>query len=167
MLILIQLFACLSATAQNEFAATVFYKELQHLFNDRLTGFQSCKGNQYETGIEDLKLEYKTNCLLPLADSGKIVIPRGSFPYAIFYFEPDKMRLKVDQRALNLREAVVSAIDIPFYARTESYILNGHPFSKTLFFTDPGKESYADAVFVMCIFFKEDKYFLSFEINGK
>jgi hypothetical protein len=166
-MILFQLFTCLQVSAQNEFAATVFYKEFQRVYAEAQNGFESCKGAQRKTGFEELQLEYKTKCLLPLADSGKIIVPHHGNSYSIFYFEPDKLRLKIDQRALNLRDAVVTAIDLPLFARTETFLLNNHPFTKTLFFNDPEKENSADALFIMSIFFNEGKYFLSFEVKGK
>ena len=105
--------------------------------------------------------------MLPLADSGKVVFPVVGNPYVIYYFEPDKVRLIVDQRGANLRDAIVLAFSKPLYSRTTTSINDNYPFTSTLFFTEPDEDKYAAAVFRQCIYYKGGKYFLSFEIRGK
>lgn len=166
-LILFQFFVLIRANAQNEFAASAFYNEFKKIYEDAQTGFIACKGQKRNAEFEELATEYRTKIMLPLADSGKLVVPVSGNPYAIYYFEPDKVRLKVDQRGVNLRDAVVTAFGKPLYARTETTIVNNYPFTSTLFFTDPGENLFSAALFRQCIYYKEGKYFLSFEIRGK
>src|SRR5688500_8385136 len=125
MIILFQLFAFANANCQdNEFAATAFYNEFKKIHTDAQSGFSSCKGKQRKTGYEELQEEFSTRCILPLSDSGKLIFPKTANPYIVYYIEPDKTRLKVDQRAVNLRDAVVTAFGQPLYARSETYIVN-------------------------------------------
>jgi hypothetical protein len=166
-LFIFSLFLFVRASAQNEFAAAAFYKEFRKIYSDGQTGFQTCKGSLHKTGLEAIQAEFRSKCLLMLADSGKIIFPRKGNPYAIYFFEPDKYRLKVDQRGLNLKEAVVTAFENPLFARTETSIINGNPYTRTLFFANAEHERSADAIFIMQIYFNTGKYFLSFEIKGK
>lgn len=165
-IILFQLFAFSALHAQNEFAAAAFYSEFNKIYSDAQAGFINCRGSSCKTGFEDLQQEYRLKCQLPLADSGKIVIPHTNTPYAVFYFEPDKLRLKVDQRSVNLRDAIVTAFDKPLYARTETFLVKDNPFTKTLFFTKPDQELHKDAILVMNIYYNSGKYFLSLEVRG-
>lgn len=168
MIILFQFFVFLQTHAQsNEFAATAFYNEFRKIYTDGQKGFSSCRGSQHKTGYEELQLEYRAKCVLPLADSGKIVIPVSASPYAVYYFEPNKTRLKVDQLGVNLRDAVVSTFGQPLFAHTETYMVNNYPFTNTLFFTDPNEEKVQESVFRQCIYYNNGKYYLSFEIKGK
>ncbi|MEI2737491.1 MAG: hypothetical protein V9F01_01750 [Chitinophagaceae bacterium] len=167
MLILFQFFVLNKANAQNEFAATAFYNEFNKIYADAQTGFLICKGTKRKSEFEELATEYRAKLMLPLADSGKLVVPVTGNPYAIYYFEPDKIRLKVDQRGVNLRDAIVTAFGKPLYARTETTIINNYPFTSTLFFTDPGESLFSAALFRQCIYYKDGSYFLSFEIRGK
>lgn len=153
---------------QNEFAATAFYKDFKKIYNDAQAGFVNYKGAKRISEFEELATEYKVKLLLPLADSGKIVFPvSDNRPYVIYFFEPGKTRLKVDQRAMNLREAVQIAFEKPLYLRTETNLINNHPFTNSYFFTDPDETRSGQAEFRMSIYYKEKKYFLSFEIRGK
>ena len=118
--------------------------------------------------FEELAIEYKVKLLLPLADSGKIVFPvSGTNPYVVYFFESDKVRLKVDQRATNLRDAILTVFDKPLYARTETSIINNRPFTNSWYFTDPAETRSAFAAFRVNIYFNEGKYYLAFEIRGK
>lgn len=167
MLAIILLFVLTKATAQNEFAATAFYDEFKKIYADGQTGFTDCKGVKRNSGFEELATEYRAKEMLPLADSGKIVFPVNGIPYAIYYFEPSKMRLVVDQRGANLRDAVALVFDKPLYSRTSTTMVNNHPLTNTLYFTSPDEDRYAAALFRQSIYYEDGKYFLSFEIRGK
>ena len=168
MIILFQFFVFLQAHAQdNEFAATAFYNEFKKIYNDAQLEFSTCKGVQKKTGYEELQSEFRAKCILPLADSGKIIIPARANPYAVYYFEPNKTRLKIDQLGVNLRDAVVSTFGQQLFARTETYIANNYPFTNTLFFTDPNEDRLQEAIFRQCIYYYNGKYYMSFEIRGK
>lgn len=167
MLIVFLFFVLNKATAQNEFAATAFYTEFKKIAEDAQTGFQNCKGIKRKSEFEELTSEYLVKCMLPLADSGKLVIPFSGDPYAIYYFEPEKMRLKVDQRGLNLRDAIVTAFGKPLYTRTETTIVKNQPFTTSLYFIDPEESRSAKAIFRQCIYYSDGKFNLSFEIRGK
>lgn len=162
------LFAVSEVYGQNEFAATAFYTDFKKIYEDAQAGFVNYKGEKKNSEFEELATEYKVKLLLPLADSGKIVFPvSDNRPYAIYYFEPSKVRLKVDLRAMNLRDAVISVFDQPLYSRTETTIINNHPFTNSWYFTDPAETRSAQAAFRMNIYFNAGKYYLSFEIRGK
>ena len=165
-LILFLLLVLIKANAQNEFAANAFYNDFKKIYTDGQTGFTACKGVKQKTGFEELASEYRVNIMLPLADSGKLVVPVSGNPYVIYYFQPDKMRLKIDQLGLHLRDAVVTAFDKPLYTRAETTIINNYPFTNTLYYTEPVENPSATAVFRQCIYFSNGKYYLSFEIKG-
>ena len=99
--------------AQNEFAATAFYNEFRKIYADAQEGFVKNRGAKKISEFEDLVDEYKVKWLLPLADSGKIVFPVTGTPYVLYYFEPSKTRLKVDQRGVYLRDAVSTSFIKP------------------------------------------------------
>ena len=162
------LFTVSEVYGQNEFAAAAFYTDFKKIYEDAQAGFVNYKGDKRKSEFEELAAEYNVTLLLPLADSGKIVFPvSANRPYVIYYFEPGKVRLKVDQRSINLRDAVLSVFDQPVYSRTETTIINDHPFTNSLYFTDPAETRSAFAVFRITIYFKEGKYYLAFEIRGK
>jgi hypothetical protein len=167
MLVLFLFFQFAKAEAQNEFAATAFYNDFKLVFEDSKTGFTNCKGEKRSGQLEELAAEYNTKLMLPLADSGKLVVPLKGNPYVIYFFEPDKVRLKVDQRAVNLRDAILIALDRPLYSRTETSIINNHPFTNTLFFAKSDESISSNALFRQSIYFKNGLYHLSFEISGK
>jgi hypothetical protein len=154
-----------SADAQNEFAATGFYTDFKKIYEDGQTGFANCKGEPIKTGFEELATEYRLKWMLALADSGKLVIPVSGQPYAIYYFEPHKLRLIVDQRSVNLRDAVLTAFSKPLYVRTETTIVNNQPFSTTLYYTDESQSG--PALFRQLIYYKGGKFCLSLEIRGR
>lgn len=157
----------LNCFGQSEFAAAVFYNDFRKIYADGQNGFPLFKGDKKKHDFEELAEEYRIKLLLPLADSGKIVIPVSGNPYAVFYFEPDKVRLKVDQRGTNLRDAVMIAYEQPLYTRTETYMVNNYPLSNSFYFTEPGETRTSKALFKMSIYYNAGKYFLSFEIRGK
>ena len=162
------LFTVSEVYGQNEFAATAFYSDFKKIYEDAQTGFLNYKGDKRKSEFEELATEYKVKLLLPLADSGKIVFPlSANRPYVVYYFESSKVRLKVDQRSMNLRDAVLSVFDHPLYSRTETTIINNHPFTNSWYFTDPAETRSAFAEFRMNIYFENGKYNLAFEIRGK
>ncbi len=156
-----------AAFGQNEFAATVFYTEFKKIYADAQTGFVTYKGEKRKSEFEELATEYKMKLLLPLADSGKIIVPVSGNPYVQYYFEPDKVRLKVDQRGAHLRDAVLTAFEKPLYARTETTLVNNYPLTNAWYFTDSKETRSAFAAFKMSIYYLNGKYYLSFEIRGK
>ena len=166
-LFLFQIFLTMAVNAQSEFAATAFYKEFKKIYSDGQEGFSTCKGSQRKTGFEEIAIEYRCKCQLPQADSGSIVFPKSANPYAIFYFQPDKSRLKIDQQGVGLREAVMYAYEKPLYSRTETFLVNNHPFTNTLYFINDEETKSANAVFRQCIYYVDGKYIMSFEIRGK
>ena len=161
------LFMLTQANAQNEFAATAFYNQFRNVYEDAQTGFVNCKGPKKHSEFKELNTEYRAKMMLPLADSGKVVVPVTGTPYVIYYFEPDKVRLRIDQRGVNLRDAVITAYGKPMYSRTETILVNNYPFTNTLYYTEPEETRTSAAMFRQCIYFHEDKYYLSFEIKGK
>jgi len=152
---------------QNEFAATAFYNEFRKIYADAQEGFVKNKGAKKMSEFEDLVDEYKVKWLLPLADSGKIVFPVTGIPYVLYYFEPSKTRLKVDQRGVYLRDAVSTAFNKPLYTITETTMINNYPYSDTWYFTEQGESRKSFAAFRQTIFYNNGKYHLSFEIRGK
>ena len=162
------LFNLTEVFGQNEFAATAFYKDFKKIYDDAQSGFFNYKGEKRKSEFDELAAEYKVKFLIPLADSGKIVFPNSdNRPYVVYFFEPGKTRLKVDQRAMNLREAVQIAYEKPLFMRAETILIDNHPFTNSYLFTDPEETRSGQAEFRMSIFYKDKKYFLSFEIRGK
>lgn len=160
-------FFTMKAYCQNEFAATAFYDDFKKIYSDAQSGFPGYKGDKKNSEFEELQTEYKVKLILPLADSGKIVFPNTGNPYVVYYFEPSKVRLKIDQRALSLQEAVLGVFSQAFYSRTETVIVNNHPLTNTYFFTSMEETRQSAALFRVSIYFNNGKYFLSFEIRGK
>lgn len=152
---------------QNEFAATAFYQEFKKIAADAQTGFSACKGTKRKAEYAELAEEFRAKLMLPLADSGKVVVPKEGNPYVIYYFEPDKVRLKVDQRGLNLRDAISTAWGQPLYTRAETSIVNNYPFTSMLYFSKPDESGFKEALFRQLVYYREGKYFLSLEIRGK
>lgn len=152
---------------QNEFAATSFYNEFKKIYADAQEGFVKNKGAKKVSEFEDLVDEYRPRWLLPLSDSGKIVFPIAGNPYVIYYFEPSKTRLKVDQRGAYLRDAISTAFSKPLYTITETTTINNFPYSDTWYFTEQGESRKNFAAFRQTIYYSNGKYYLSFEIRGK
>ncbi|MBI5858838.1 MAG: hypothetical protein HZB42_14500 [Sphingobacteriales bacterium] len=167
LVILILGFFSMKACCQNEFAATAFYNDFKKIYADAQNGFAICKGEKRISEYEELQSEYKTTLILPLADSGKIVIPNTGNPYVIYYFEPSKVRLKVDQRALSLQEAILTAFEKPLYLRSETVIIKNRPLTNTYLFTSAEETRTSMATFRVSIYFEDGKYSLSLEIRGK
>jgi hypothetical protein len=153
--------------SQDEFASTAFYNDLKKIYADAQQGFIEFKGEKRVSEFEELATEYKVKFLLPLADSGKIVVPKSGNPYVIYFFEPHKNRLKVDQRAVGLRDAIVTAYEKPLYSRSETVVVKDRPLSNTWLFTDPNETKTSAAAFRITIYFENNGYYLSLEIRGK
>src|SRR5690349_8335473 len=126
-----------NAYSQDEFASTAFYDDLKKIYADAQHGFTNFKGEKRISEFEELAKEYNITFLLPLADSGKIVYPNTGNPYVVYYFEPNKNRLKVDQRAMSLRDAIVTSYNKTLYLVSETSVINEHPFTNTWLFTSP------------------------------
>lgn len=165
-LFLFFIFSILKVNAQNEFTATAFYKDFKSIYNDAQGGFLKYRGEKRLVESNELYTEYNVKLLLPLADSGKIVVPAAGSSYVIYYFEPEKMRLKVDQRGANLIDAVLNVLKVQLIARTETTIIDKYPFTNSWYFIDPNEKKLALAAFKMSIYFIKGKYNLSFEIRG-
>lgn len=153
--------------AQNEFAATAFYKDFQQIAADAQNGFVLNKGEKRKSDFEELAAEYKSMLHLPLADSGKVVFPVNNVPYVVYYFEPSKERLTTDLRGLNLREAVAAATGLQLFARTETTLVNERVYSYTYFYTKPDEENKRAALYKSSIYYQDGLYYLSFEIRGR
>lgn len=165
-LFLFLIFSIFKVNAQNEFTATAFYNDFQKIYKDAQEGFLKYKGDLRLEDSNQLYSEYKVKLLLPLADSGKIVVRGSGIPFVIYYFEPEKMRLKVDQRGAHLIDAVLNVLKVQLIARTETTIVDKYPFTNSWYFIDPNEKKLALAAFKMSIYFLNGKYNLSFEIRG-
>lgn len=161
------IFVSISVSGQNEFGANAFYADLKKIYAEAQTGFPTLKGEIYKDQSSDLWDVYKITTLLPLVDSGKIIFPRNGDPYVLFFFEPDKVRLKVDQRGANLRDAIVVAFEKPLFARTETTIIGDYPHTNSWYFINSNETNKENAVFKMSIYYSVSKYFLTLEIRGK
>jgi hypothetical protein len=93
--------------------------------------------------------------------------PLGKAPYAVYYFEPSKNRIKTDQKALSLRDALQTAFEKPLYVRTSTYVLDKKPFTNSYFFDNANEDNNANAIFRTCLYFQNDKYYLLLEVRGK
>jgi hypothetical protein len=160
-------FVITDAFGQNEFAAAAFYTDFKKIYTDARTGFIEYKGamkvHEPGTGTD----VFAVKLLLPLADSGKIVVPVSGDPYAEYYFQSSKKKQDVDQRAVNLREALLTILGKPLYMRTETLSIKKSMFSTTYYFTDPNTTQPELAAFSSHIQQENGRYHLSFRILGK
>jgi hypothetical protein len=156
------------AYGQNEFAATSFYSIFRRIQTDAGTGFTAYKGAKLKTAaFEEVNQQYKVKLMLPLADSGRIIVPVSGNPYALYFFEPEKHKDKIDERAANLRDAVATAFGKPLYVKTTSTTVDSKVFSD-IYLYDNAEETHASrAVFRINIFYENEKYRLLLEIRGK
>lgn len=162
------LIAMTEVSGQNEFAAAAFYSDFKKIYHDAQSGFNLYKGEKRSSDFEELATEFNTKQLLPLADSGKIVFPNSdNRPFVVYFFEPHKLRLKIDQRAMYLREALQIAFEKPLFLRAETILVNNHPFTNSYLFTDPEDNRPGQAEFRLSIYYKDKLYHLSLEIRGK
>lgn len=157
----------LSVNSQDEFAATSFYQDLKKLIADGQAGFSTFKGKELKSQYPEFQAEYEITLPLVPADSGKLIFPLGKAPYAVYYFEPSKNRIKTDQKALSLRDALQTAFEKPLYVRTSTYVLDKKPFTNSYFFDNANEVNNANAIFRTCLYFQNDKYYLLLEVRGK
>lgn len=157
----------LNSLGQNEFAASSFYNAIKKLQEDGKNGFTAYKGVKLKSEFEEMNDEFKVTILLPLADSGKIIIPETGNPYALYYFETEKKKKNVDERSLNLREAIVTAYDQPLYAKTITTTVNDKIFSDTYLYTGQNETHTSTALMQINVFHKNDKYYLTLRILGR
>ncbi len=155
-----------SANSQDEFASTAFYLDFKKIYADAQTGFIQYRGDKKKSDFDEIVTEYQLKFMLPLADSGKIVFPQTGNPYAVYYFEPNKNRLKVDQRAMSLRDAIVTACDKPLYLKSESVMINDRPYTNTWLFFNPNETTNSAAAFRLTIYFEDKIYRLLLEIRA-
>jgi hypothetical protein len=164
-MIFLSLLILASAGAQNDFANNAFYNQFKKIYEDAQLGFPNSKGEKRKALYEELAAEYRVKNMLPYADSGKLVVPTAGSPYIIYYFEPDKSRLKIDQRSMDLREAVTIAFNKPLFVRTETTVVNEKPLSNTSYYEHENLEG--PVLFRQSIFYRSGKFYLTFEIKGK
>ncbi|MCX6317109.1 MAG: hypothetical protein NTW29_07450 [Bacteroidetes bacterium] len=158
----------LFAQGDNEFAATAFYNQFKKIYADAQKGFMLNKGAKTLSDFPELTDVYKAKLNLPQADSGRVVFPKNNnLPYALYYFEPAKSRLKSDQRALGLREAIGTAYGKILFTKTETRVVGNDVYTDTWFFekeTDTDKKT---ALFRISEFPQGNKYYFTLEIRGK
>ena len=157
----------LSAKSQDEFAATSFYQDLQKLIADGQSGFNALKGKELKSQYPEFQTEYEITLPLVPADSGKLIFPSGKTPYAVYFFEPSKNRIKTDQQALSLRDAIQTSYEKSLYVRTSTYVLDKKPYTNSYFFDNATEDNNANAIFRTCLYFQNGKYYLLLEVRGK
>lgn len=160
-------FNIVTAYGQNEFAASSFYTTFKKIQEDGEKGFAQFKGPQLKSQFSEIKVEYKIKLLLPLADSGKIVVPAAGNPYAVYFFEPEKRKENIDERAVHLREAILTAHANPLYAKTVSTTLDRWIHSDTYFYAETNQNHTSLALYRISVFYQDGKYHLLLEIKGK
>ncbi len=160
-------FNIVTVYGQNEFAASSFYTTFKKIQEDGEKGFVQYKGAQLKSQFGEIKAEYRIKLLLPLADSGKIVVPAAGNPYAVYFFEPEKRKENIDERAVHLREAILTAHANPLYAKTVSTTVNRRIYSDTYFYAATNQNHTSLALFRLSVFHQDDKYHLLLEIKGK
>ena len=159
----ILVFSFSKSFSQNEFAASVFYNDFKKIHADALQGFSKYKGSKKQGGNNTAGEEYRIKLLLPLADSGHIVFPSIDKPYAEFFFQTANTKKQIDQRAVNLREALLTAYEQPLSTRTESSMTKGNIFSNTYFFTNQEDKP---AIFKISIYQLDKRYYLTLRMMG-
>ncbi len=153
--------------AQNEFAASAFYRDLNKISADAIAGFPDNKGKAVPSQYEGLTEEYKVKWLLSLADSGKIIFPKANHPYVVYYFEPAKQRLSADQKGGNLRDAIAIAVNKPLYTRSETILIDNVPMTNTWIFDKENETKTSQALYLLSIYKQGNRYYLSLQINGR
>jgi hypothetical protein len=155
-LLIILLIISFRANAQNEFAATAFYNDFRNVATDASKGFHSLKGEAIRHRVN----EYQLKEMLPLADSGSVIITSSELKYAVYYFEPEKKMEKADTRALHLREAIVNALSISMNSKTTTSTVNQHSYSSTML----SSATTNDELFQIDRYYKAGKYYVRLKI---
>lgn len=150
--------------AQSEFASRGFYEDFRKIWSDARLGFTQERGILRDS--TETMAVYRPRHLPALADSGVIVIPAKGHPYAEYFFEPAKNRLKTDQRGTDLRDAIVMAMGQPLYCRTETFMVEERPHTHTWIFADPAELRPSVAPFRISIYYNEGLYCLSLIVRG-
>lgn len=163
--IILLITAC-TVSAQGEFSSNSFYNTLLRVKNAGQTGFDELKGRALKSAFSDTRSEYYPKVMLPLADSGKVIIPNEGLPYTIYYFEPEKKKDKIDVRAADLRSAVLAAYKDRLVTKTISTNVNNNQYSDTYFYTSEEVTHTSKALFRMSVFPLEGKYYLTIEVRG-
>ncbi len=153
-------------TAQNEFSARAFYADFNKIYEDAQNGFPNTLGKERRSEFPELTKEFTVKQLLPLADSGKLVFTDFFRPYVVYYFEPSKSRLKIDQKGADLREAITIAMNRPVCTRTETELVGDDPVSNTWFFEGSSELSKNESICRISINRRNNYYYLSLQING-
>ena len=152
---------------QNEFASTSFNDDFRKIYADAQAGFIQFKGARIKKQLTEFAEQYDVKLLFPLADSGRIFIPYGANPFAVYYFEPEKRKEKIDKLAANLMQAVFTAFGKSLYLRTETSAIEDHFQSNSYYFVNSNETQSTLAVFKSSIYYFNKRYYLSFEIRGK
>lgn len=166
LLFIIFTFHQLQVFGQNEFAATAFYTSFNIIEADAKNGFEATKGELLDHQPSGFANEYKVKLMIPLAESGKIVEPVSGNPYAVYFFEPEKKKEKIDKRAVQLREAILTALGLKLYAKTIFTTVNNHILSDTYLYVNPDELSESNALFKISIFYDQNRFQLLLEIRG-
>ena len=156
-------FSFSKAFSQNEFAATAFYNDFKKIHADALEGFSKYRGIKKSGNPDGFAEEYRIKLLLPLADSGRIVFPAIGKPYAEFFFQTANSKKEIDLRAVNLREALLTAYGKPLYARTESSLVKNNIFSNSYYFDKPDDSL---AIFKSSIYQDKHRFYLTLRVTG-
>ena len=160
-------FIVTDASGQNEFAASAFYTDFKKIHADAQAGFPQYKGSKKWQERGAGTDEFTVKLMLPLADSGKIVFPVNGNPYAEYFFQSSKKKQETDERAVNLREALLTIVGKQLFTRTETLTLRKIIYSTTYYFNDQETTRPELAVFSSHIRQLNGRYILSFRIMGK
>lgn len=164
-LVLLCLVAVAPVSAQNEYAGSAFYNELRQITADARDSFSRNKGKELPATYPEFAKEYKAKLPLLLSDSARIIFPiNGNTPFARYYFESSKTRLRADQRALDLREAVLAAYPKPLQTRSETNMTGDKVYGNTWFFEN-GTEDKQKAIYRISLFPGGSGYIVTLEIR--
>jgi hypothetical protein len=158
-------FTSLQLPAQNEFAATAFYKEFNKIYEDAQKGFVTNKGSKLLK--DDFATTYHSKLLLSLADSGKIFFPNEGNPYVEYYFEPKKRKEDIDKTAADLVQAITIAYNKPLYSETRTVTVKNNLYSNTFIYDQAPDVEGRNLVFKCSIYKSGKNYMLAFRIMGK
>ena len=166
-LLILFLFACLKAGAQNEFATEKFYAAFREMVADGENGFAAGKGAERKTAIAAFVKKFQLKSPLPLSDSAHLYVPVIGRPYAEFYFRAAKTTAEIEQRKANLIQAVSNALNKTLYPRSEISGLAGSSVKYTYYYTNRRDSLSIFADFRAATFLENGKHLLTFQIMGK